>query len=82
MGALVTQTASAVNAYVTSLAAYNNVTLQPPAVPQPPPATQFGVTLQNSAADVVGLSIEQNPGFFGFSIEFSVVNQVGKCLCF
>lgn len=72
-----TSTASSVNADATALPAYNNVVLQPPAVPNPPPATQFGLTVQSSAADVVGLSIKLPSAFYGFSIEFSVVNQVG-----
>ncbi|GJE89064.1 glycoside hydrolase family 79 protein [Phanerochaete sordida] len=60
----------------TAVPAYNNVQLQAPPVPQPPPPTQFAVGVQQSAADVVGLSIQQQGGFYGFSIEFSVVNQV------
>ena len=58
--------------------AFNDVILQPPPVPSPPISTQFGLTLQTSASNVQGLSIPQSGAFYGFSIEFSVVNQVGK----
>ena len=59
--------------------AFNNVVLQAPPVPEPPIATQFGITLQASASNVVGLSIPQSGAFYGFSVEFSVVTQVGEC---
>jgi hypothetical protein len=60
----------------TGAAAYNPTTLNPP----PPPGaqampTQF--TIQPPNAVPPGASILQNGSFFGFSIEMSVVNQVG-----
>ena len=58
--------------------AFNTVVLQPPPVPEPPIPTQFGLSLQTSASNVQGLSIPQSGAFYGFSVEFSVVNQVGK----
>ena len=60
-----------------SAPAYNTVFLQAPPVPSPAPATSFGVAPQQNAADVPNLAIQQEAGFYGFSIEFSVVNQVG-----
>ena len=71
-------TSSASTAALSSIPAYNDVVLQAPAVPTNL-TTQFSVPVSNSAQGVPGLSIEQKPGFFGFSIEFSVVNQVSKC---
>ena len=59
-------------------AAYNNVVLQAPPIPSPPPPTQFGLSLQASANNVANLSIAQSGAFLGFSVEFSVVNQVGQ----
>lgn len=59
--------------------AFNTVVLQAPPVPQPPPPTQFSLSLQAStSAGVQGLSIPQSGSFLGFSVEFSVVNQVGE----
>ena len=62
-------------------AAYNQVVLQPPPVPQPAPPTQFGIQLQGSAQYVTGLSIPQSGAFYGFSIEMSVVDQIGALSC-
>ncbi|KDQ23855.1 glycoside hydrolase family 79 protein [Pleurotus ostreatus PC15] len=58
----------------TGLAAYNQVTLSPPALPDPKPPTDFVIQLQNGGTP--GASIPQEGSFFGFSIEMSVVNQV------
>lgn len=59
--------------------AFNTVVLQAPPVPQPPPPTAFSLSLQASTgAGVQGLSIPQSGSFLGFSVEFSVVNQVGE----
>ena len=58
--------------------AFNSVVLQAPPVPQPPITTAFNISLQSSASNVVGLSIQQSGAFYGFSVEFSVVNQVGQ----
>ena len=72
-------TSTAAGPFWTALPAYNSVQLQAPPIPNPAPPMQFGVTLQQSATDVAGLSIAQQSGWYGFSIEFSVVNQVGAC---
>lgn len=58
--------------------AFNTVTLEAPALPTPAPATQFALSLQQSADSVQGLSIDQSGTFYGFSIEMSVVTQVGE----
>lgn len=61
----------------TTPAAYNNTRLVPPAIPNPPPANNFTLTLQQSAAGVNNLSIPHvGAGFWGFSIEMSVIGQV------
>ncbi|KAH9943353.1 glycoside hydrolase family 79 protein [Epithele typhae] len=60
----------------TGAAAYNQVYLAPPAVPDTAPANAFSVDVALEAADVPGLSIMLNGTFFGFSIEMSVVNQL------
>ncbi|KAI0633082.1 glycoside hydrolase superfamily [Trametes polyzona] len=62
--------------WISNLAAYNNVTLTPPALPSPMPNTNFGITLLNNAQNVNGLSVPQKANFLGFSIEMSVVQQV------
>ncbi|KAI0073210.1 hypothetical protein K474DRAFT_1666888 [Panus rudis PR-1116 ss-1] len=71
-----TSTTSAGPSAYTGYAAFNPTVLAVPAVPQPPPPTQFGIQLLNSAQNVQGLSIKQSGAFLGFSIEMSVVNQV------
>ncbi|KIP06544.1 glycoside hydrolase family 79 protein [Phlebiopsis gigantea 11061_1 CR5-6] len=68
-------TSSAINSAFTSIPAYNNVVLQAPPVPTNL-TTQFDVPVQSSSQGVAALSIELKPGFYGFSVEFSVVNQV------
>ncbi|KAG6331398.1 hypothetical protein ID866_7691 [Astraeus odoratus] len=70
-----TSTVTAASASYTGSALYNQVILNPPPVPNPPPPTSFGVQLQIGDA-TSGLSIPQSGAFFGFSIEFSVVTQV------
>ena len=60
----------------TDYKAYDITRLTPPNLPDPLPATQFPIQLQNSASNVPGLSIFQSGAFFGFSIETSVINQV------
>ena len=72
-------TVTAAGAFWTALPAYNNVQLQAPPIPVPPPPAQFGLTLQQSATGVVNLSNPVQSGFYGFSIEFSVVNQISAC---
>ena len=61
----------------TGAAAYNPTTLNPPPPPGPTAVpTHFSI----QPADTVppGASIPQKGSFFGFSVEMSVVNQVGK----
>jgi hypothetical protein len=61
------------------LAAYDETVLKPPALPQPPPTTDFTLNLPANGANVQGLSIVQSHGcFFGFSIEMSVITQHSK----
>lgn len=76
------QTNTAYRGSPTTLAAYNNTPLTPPPIPSPAPARQFTLTLQQDADAVNGLSIPHTGGlsFFGFSIEMSVVSQVGEYL--
>jgi hypothetical protein len=71
-----TGTGTGAAANYTGAAAYNPTTLNPPSPPgaQALP-TQF--TIQPPNAVPPGASILQNGSFFGFSIEMSVVNQVG-----
>ncbi|KAI0651079.1 hypothetical protein C8Q79DRAFT_8635 [Trametes meyenii] len=69
-------TSSASTSWLSNLAAYNNVTLTPPALPSPMPSLDFGITLRNNAQNVQGLSVQQKGSFLGFSIEMSVVQQV------
>ena len=64
--------------WLSSLAAFNNVTLTAPALPSSMPSTAFTIQAMNSAQDVQGLSIQQGADFFGFSIEMSVVQQVSE----
>jgi hypothetical protein len=71
-------TTSANAASYTGSAAYSPIVLDPPALPDPLPDTQFSITVQQSSDDVTGLSIPLNGTFMGFSIETSVVNQVSE----
>jgi hypothetical protein len=68
-----TNTAAA--ASYTAAAAYDNTTLTPPAAPTNQ-TTAFTITLQGSNSSVTNISIPQQGSFLGFSIEFSVINQV------
>ncbi|KAH9061953.1 hypothetical protein EDB87DRAFT_1716698 [Lactarius vividus] len=70
-----TNAAAAAAASYTGAAAYDPTILSPPAVPNPPIPTQIPVQLTSSGG-IPNLSIPQNGGFFGFSIEMSVSNQV------
>ncbi|KAJ7145149.1 glycoside hydrolase family 79 protein [Mycena crocata] len=65
---------SAAAASYTGAAAYDPTVLVAPPVPIPPPPTKF--TQQLSSSPVPGLSIPQAGYFYGFSVEFSVINQV------
>ncbi|KAJ7359116.1 glycoside hydrolase family 79 protein [Mycena albidolilacea] len=60
----------------TVAAAYNDTTLQPPAVPSPAPPTAFTLSLQAANKTVTGLSIPIHGTFFGFSVEMSVITQL------
>jgi hypothetical protein len=71
-----TATASGAAANYTGAAAYNPTVLKPPPVPDPKPPTSFDIRLQNGGMQ--GLSITLPNGFFGFSVEMSVANQVRK----
>ena len=79
IGATPTQAASA---NYTGKAAYDPLILQAPAVPNPLPPMQFSLQLNNAPSGVQGLSIPQSGAFMGFSIEFSVINQVREYLYF
>lgn len=68
----VTTTAS--GSSYTGPAAFDPTTLNAPPVPVPPPPTSFNVELQT--AGTFGASIAQKGNFFGFSIEFSVIDLV------
>ncbi|TFK29209.1 hypothetical protein FA15DRAFT_664535 [Coprinopsis marcescibilis] len=58
-------------------AAYNSTQLQVPALPVEAITNAFTMQLAKDAAVVSGLSIPHvGAGFFGFSIEMSVINQV------
>lgn len=64
-----------------TLAAYDNTVLNPPALPSPPPAAAYTLSLQKDAGAVNGLSIPHVGGsFWGFSIEMSVISQVCEYL--
>ena len=72
-----TGTGTGAAANYTGAAAYNPTTLIPPPPPGPQALpTQFAILIPNAVPP--GASIPQNGSFFGFSIEMSVVNQVGK----
>ncbi|CDO76008.1 hypothetical protein BN946_scf184780.g15 [Trametes cinnabarina] len=66
------------SSWISSFAAYNNVSLTPPPLPDPLPSFQFGIQLLNNAQNVGGLSIQQKGSFMGFSIEMSVVEQIDR----
>ena len=81
-GAQATLASTGAAANYTGAAAYNPTTLNPP----PPPGaqalpTQFAIPLVTNAVPA-GVSIPQSGSFFGFSIEMSVVNQVGMFISF
>lgn len=76
----ITSTVTAANATYTGMEAYNPTTLTPPPLPSPAPPNAFNIAL--TAAPPTGLSIKHNGSFFGFSIEFSVLNQVCEYFLF
>lgn len=70
-------TQTGASAQISSPNAFNDTLLTPPPVPQPPPPRAFTIELQTDAANAFGLSIPHvGAGFYGFSIEMSVINQV------
>ena len=73
--ALLTQTITPVA--TSTSPAYNDTRLVPPPIPNPAPPNDFTLTLEQNANVVPGLSIPHvGAGFWGFSIEMSVANQV------
>lgn len=74
------QTNTAYRPSATTLAAYNDTPVAPPALPSPAPARQFTIALQQNANAVTNLSIPHTGGlsFFGLSVEMSVISQVSK----
>ena len=57
--------------------AHSKAELVPPAIPDPPPPLAYTLNLQRDAAAVTGLSVPHvGAGFWGFSIEMSVISQV------
>jgi len=71
-----TATASGAAASYTGAAAYNPTVLNAPPVPNPKPPTSFDIHLQNGGMQNLSITIPN--GFFGFSVEMSVANQVRK----
>ncbi|KAJ6507835.1 hypothetical protein C8R47DRAFT_1208860 [Mycena vitilis] len=69
-----THTGTANVASFTGAAAYDPTVLLPPAIPNPLPPMQFTQALSNTPPP--GVSILQCGYFYGFSIEFSVINQI------
>jgi len=73
-----TSTAAAANS--TAAAYYDTTVLTAPPVPSPAPPTKFSIQLNNAPNAVQNLSMPLSGDFLGFSIEFSVINQVSTCL--
>lgn len=69
---------SAAGAGKTANAYADSVQLTAPALPNPLPPTTFDLTLGTNNNSQNGLSIPIPGSFYGFSIEMSVVNQVGE----
>jgi len=62
---------------VKTLPAHSKAELVPPPIPNPPPPLAYTLNLQRDAAAVTGLSVPHvGAGFWGFSIEMSVISQV------
>ena len=72
-----TQTTSAPQESYTGLGAYDPLVLTPPPLPDPLPPREFGIQL--NPAGQPGLSIPLLGNVLGFSIEMSVLDQVGTC---
>ncbi|KAI0742961.1 hypothetical protein C8Q80DRAFT_1123075 [Daedaleopsis nitida] len=63
--------------WISDLAAYNNVSLTAPTLPNPMPNTAFTIQVMSNAQNAQpAVSVQQSANFFGFSIEMSVVEQV------
>jgi hypothetical protein len=75
-----TTTAGVHAANYTGAAAYNPTVLNPPPIPNPPPPTTFFLQLQDNSNDVANISIIQSGSFLGFSVEFSIINEVCEYL--
>jgi hypothetical protein len=77
LGQIGSETATAADAAMTTLAAYNDTILEAPGIPDPAPPTQFTLELQADSGAVTGLSIPHRSGsLWGFSIEMSVLTQI------
>lgn len=72
----VTSTVSGVTPVYTGMQAYNPTTLNAPDLPNPAPSTAFTIALRQTTP--AGVSTKIPSAFMGFSIEFSVLNQVCK----
>ncbi|KAJ7707363.1 glycoside hydrolase family 79 protein [Mycena rosella] len=70
----ISATGTANVAFYTGAAAYDPTVLLPPPIPYPPPPVEFSQQL--SSAPPSGVSIPQSGYFYGFSLEFSVINQI------
>jgi hypothetical protein len=71
-------TGTAAFANYTAPAEFDATTLTPPPVPSPPIPTVVPVQLPSSGG-FPNSSAPVNGGFFGFSVEMSVANQVCEC---
>lgn len=58
--------------------AYDTSTLNPPALPNPLPATQWTLSAPSNQANMVGVSQAVAGTFLGFSVEMSVITQVSE----
>jgi hypothetical protein len=75
---LADQTNTASPATYTGAAAYDPTVLTPPPVPDGF-VTQLSLSLSPTSNNLQGLSPPLKGSFLGFSIEFSVINQVSEC---
>ena len=73
-----TRTASGSASSYTGLPAYDPTILTPPVI-SPIPRPYF-LQLTNNVSAVGGASIPVNGTFYGFSLEFSDVNQIGESI--
>lgn len=73
-------TTGAPTATYTAAAAYDTVSLTPPAIPSPAPSTAFFLQLLSTGTQ--GLSIKQSGAFAGFSVSRDASYSLGfLCLC-